>query len=90
MKRKEQTEPYDTFIQTWENVCDNRVQRCDPARFVPRFLQCQVIDELKFSNSSDRGQLHDDVILRQLPQSFSLLFSCANYRCCCLNLSGIV
>ena len=24
------------------------------------------------------GQLHDDVILLQLPESFSLLFSCAN------------
>ena len=24
------------------------------------------------------GQLHDDVILLQLPQSLSLLFSCAN------------
>ena len=24
------------------------------------------------------GQLHDDIILLQLPESFSLLFSCAN------------
>ena len=64
MKRKNQTEPFDTFIQRWKNVCDNRVQRYHPARFVTRFLQCKVIDELKFSNSSDRGQLHDDVILR--------------------------
>ena len=26
------------------------------------------------------GKLHDDVILRQLPESISLLFSCANIR----------
>ena len=34
------------------------------------------------------GQLHDDVILL-LPESFSLLFSCANYGCCFLHPSGI-
>ena len=35
------------------------------------------------------GQLHDDVILLQLPESFSLLFSCANQNYCSLILSGI-
>ena len=35
------------------------------------------------------GQLHDDVILLQLPESLSLLFSCANLGYCSLILSGI-
>lgn len=29
-------------------------------------------------SSDSRGQLNDDVILLQLPESFSLLYSCAN------------
>ena len=35
------------------------------------------------------GQLQDDVILLQLPESLSLLFSCANQGYCSLILSGI-
>ena len=34
---------------------------------------------LKVQNMSETiGQLHDDVILLQLPESLSVLFSCAN------------
>ena len=35
------------------------------------------------------GQVHDDVILLQLPESLSLLFSCANQGYCSFILSGI-
>ena len=35
------------------------------------------------------GQLHEEVILLQLPESFCLLFSFANQGFCFLNLSGI-
>ena len=35
------------------------------------------------------GQLHDDVILLQLPESLSFLFSCENQGYCSLILSGI-
>ena len=36
-------------------------------RVLAALIQCATI-----------GQLHDDVILLQLPESLSLLFSCAN------------
>ena len=35
------------------------------------------------------GNLHDDVILLQRPESFRVLLSCANYGFCHLNLAGI-
>ena len=35
------------------------------------------------------GLLHDDVILLQLPESFTLLFSCENQGFCFLNPGGI-
>ena len=34
--------------------------------------------------------LHNDIILLQLLEFFSLLFSCANKGCCILILNGIV
>ena len=34
--------------------------------------------------------MHNDVILLQLLEFFSLLFSCANKGCCILIINGIV
>ena len=36
------------------------------------------VDEISKPKQLSIGQLHDDVILLQLPESLSLLFSCAN------------
>ena len=49
--------------------------------FLLVFIQTLVSSQWKFGVSLAKfriGQLHDDVILLQLPESFSLLFSCAN------------
>ena len=40
-------------------------------------MRC-IAPTLTVQNDGSRGQLHDDVILTQLPESFSLLFSCAH------------
>ena len=37
-----------------------------------------MAQELNVATPETIGQLHDDVILLQLPESFSLLFHCAN------------
>ena len=46
---------------------------------VPVAVTLQLIDNICFTaNIKLIGQLHYDVILLQLPESLSLLFSCAN------------
>ena len=53
-----------------------------PFFFVPCLLRDSENEEYhvpeQTKNKLKIGQLHDDVILLQLPESFSLLFSCAN------------
>ena len=49
----------------------------------------QLIFERQFS-ACNRTIMHNDVILLQLPEFFSLLFSCANKGCCILIINGIV
>lgn len=50
----------------------------------------QLIFGRQFSACNTIILLHNDIILLQLLEFFSLLFSCANKGCCILILNGIV
>ena len=53
------------------------------------YLPVSMVTRKPITLMPSNRTMHDDELLRQQPESFSLLFSCANQSYCSLILSGV-